>query len=88
MNSNWRKPENKAGDCILDIMLKTNDLNYGVPCEICPHWLWRPCLFCNGNGYITRVDKTCGVKQLDECGWCNGTGHDGSGLGRCGLIRG
>lgn len=62
----------------------------GFECEAdkCGHWLWRPCLFCNGNGYITRVDKTCGVKQLDECGWCNGTGHDGSGLGRCGLIRG
>ena len=83
MNSNWRTPENKAGDCILDIMLKTNDLNYGVPCEICPHWFWMPCPECRGTCY-----SRLGPDNSEECYACNNTGHDGSGLGQCGLIRG
>ena len=85
MNSNWRKPENKAGDCILDIMLKTNGLNYGVPCEICPHWFWRPCDACDTGTVINRDSNNL---VHTKCQVCNGTGHDGSGLGRCGLIRG
>ena len=85
MNSNWRKPEEKGSDCILDIILKTNDLNDGVPCEICPHWFWRPCGACDmGTVAAINGDKL----QHANCRVCNGTGHDGSGLGRCGLTRG
>jgi hypothetical protein len=54
-------------------------------CEKCNGWFWRPCDACDTGTVINRDGD---VLKHVPCQVCNGTGHDGSGLGRCGLIRG
>ena len=101
MNSNWRTPEEAATKlCIYNlstfVLISVNSIAPPqTPEEIykasvciaskCAHWLWRPCEACDTGTVISRdKDKL----KHTNCQVCNGTGHDGSGLGRCGLIRG
>jgi hypothetical protein len=79
MNSNWRTP-NDARELCCAIM-------NGNTCmaDHCAQWLWRPCEACDTGAVIARDGNMLKNKNCDVC---NGTGHDGSGLGRCGLVRG
>ena len=83
MNSNWRTPEEAKGFFC--------HMNSG-PCisDACAYWHWRPCPACRGRGTTDCYEWDEGLKKdkVQICGYCNGTGTDGSGLGRCGLIRG
>lgn len=56
----------------------------------CGHWLWRPCPYCSGDGIrgLLENERTTREAQFAACSFCTGTGHDESGLGRCGLING
>jgi hypothetical protein len=48
----------------------------------CGHWLPRPCPVCKGSGYaMADIHVQC------ICQECNGTGHDNSNLGRCGMVN-
>lgn len=85
MNSNWRTPE-EARELQCAIM-------DGFTCmaDSCALWRWRPCPKCK-NGWTVEEGWASGsgihFKQYIKCPLCNGTGHDGSGLGRCGFTRG
>lgn len=97
--NNWKTPaEAKELQFAMLRPASINQQAHAVLCDAdqCGHWLWRPCKRCNGNGVIP-IDKNpmkFGPEnhvpkwELIDCNCCNGTGHDGSGLGRCGLIRG
>ena len=88
MNSNWRTPEEARELQCAVLKPRTKDQQiHAVLCDAdkCAHWLWRPCEACDTGTVISRdKDKL----KHTNCQVCNGTGHDGSGLGRCGLIRG
>ena len=103
MNSNWKKPED-AGVLCCTIARTSHDELTPIGCkgEKCAHWLWRPCRECSGTGtqeddfrYVVFCEDT-GKYRLphkeeippEDCVFCNGSGHDGSGLGRCGLVGG
>ena len=78
MNSNWRTPEEAK-----KLFCHRND----GPCisNACAYWLWRPCDACDTGTVINRDSNNL---VHTKCQVCNGTGTDGSGLGRCGLVRG
>ena len=88
MNSNWRKPEEARELCCAILKPKIKDQQFhAVLCdaELCAHWFWRPCDACDTGTVINRDSNNL---VHTKCQVCNGTGTDGSGLGRCGLIRG
>ena len=101
MNSNWRKPEEaREYPCLMrGLLLAIEDITGNAEgtalcnADECPFWLWRPCYEynCNGRGTTGPIAyDDCGqrVDGPEICRACNNTGHDGSGLGRCGLVRG
>lgn len=95
--SNWHKPEEMKDVfcpqtlCFPDSGNLVTDAFY---CEVgkgnkCGSWLWRPCGLCRGSG--TKPVHDNGLPYSESisitCHECNGTGHDGSGYGRCGIGR-
>jgi hypothetical protein len=67
-------------------VMADEQISEGVACRArsCAHWLWRPCDACDTGTVINRDGNNL---IHTNCQVCKGTGHDGTGLGRCGLIH-